>query len=106
MSCSRPYMACSVVVIIAVCAPPALATSPDGIELALTETLPSITLQWTGGSPPYHVYRSTVATTATDIPKLFMAAASAGTSLACCRHPDASRTKTYAAPELIPASSL
>ena len=51
---------------VALCAPLALAASPDGIELGLTDDDPSITLQWTGGTPPYEVYRGTLAPTVTD----------------------------------------
>ena len=68
MGVSRPHIACLVMAVVAICAPPSLSESSDGIDLTLTNTPPSVTLQWTGGSPPYHVYRSTVASTATDIP--------------------------------------
>jgi len=68
MSHPRPRIACSVTAVVTLCAPLSLAESSDGIDLTLTNTLPSITLQWTGGSPPYDVYRSTVASTVTDLP--------------------------------------
>jgi hypothetical protein len=68
MSRSRSYIASSVVAGVTVYAPLSLAESPDGIDLTLTYTPPSITLEWTGGSQPYDVYRSTVASTATDVP--------------------------------------
>ena len=48
---------------LACCASRALAASPDGIELAVTDNWPSINLQWTGASPPYEVYRGTLAST-------------------------------------------
>ncbi len=64
----RPRIARSVTTIVALCASLSLAGSSDGIDLRLANTLPSVTLQWTGGSPPYEVYRSTTALTATDIP--------------------------------------
>ena len=40
---------------------PAGAASPDGIELGLTKSGTSVTLQWTGGSQPYEVHRGTLA---------------------------------------------
>jgi hypothetical protein len=42
------------------------ATSPDGIELGLTKSGASVTLQWAGGSQPYEVYRGTLAPAATN----------------------------------------
>jgi hypothetical protein len=66
MSYCRLHIARSVVAFATLCSPLALAGSSDGIDLTLVDTLPSVTLQWTGGSPPYLVYRSTDASTATD----------------------------------------
>lgn len=54
-------LGCSVLAAIGACTPIAVAGSPDGIDLTLTPTPPSVTLQWSGGVPTYRVYRSTAA---------------------------------------------
>lgn len=63
MGALRARIAVAAAVVAASPEPLTRASSPDGVELALTESWPSITLQWTGAAPPYEVYRSPLATT-------------------------------------------
>ena len=56
-----PGIGCSMLTVAVFGAQLALAGSPDGIDLTLTQSPPSVTLQWTGGTPTYRVYRSTAA---------------------------------------------
>jgi hypothetical protein len=43
-----------------------LAQSGDGIDLKLTDTDPTVTLDWTGGARPFRVHRSVVASSVED----------------------------------------
>jgi hypothetical protein len=68
MSNARLHRACPIKAIVVLCAPLSLADPSDGIDLKVTKALPSIRLQWTGGSPPTRFIVPARASTAMDVP--------------------------------------